>query len=248
MGPGSLLAQGGRHAYLKVADAGYRLDVRGRIDELGFGARAGKLRLEAGSRFVICAELAGKTLLVAEAVTFLDKKEAGTTSKPEMPGLDAIVCEKAESFGTFTVPGTTGTSISNLVIKFSGKCENSLEPTKCTVEEPITTRPIKAANSLTATGEVDIVLTPATGTELWTETILNRGSETCSGKYTLKVAGSQLCEMNGEGLFEVTQLLFCKPEGSHLKGAGEEMTLELTEELWFDSGFEGDPWAIVEGK
>ena len=107
-------------------------------------------QLEAGTKFVICVEQGGKTLLVPTAVTFLSKKEPGTNSQLVVPGLDTIVCEKAENSGTFTEPGTTGTSITNLVIKFSGKCENSLEPTKCTVEEPITTKPINGAISLTA--------------------------------------------------------------------------------------------------
>jgi hypothetical protein len=204
--------------------------------------------LKTGAMFVICVELAGKTLLVAEAVTFLDKKEPGTSFKVERPGLETYSCEHAESSGTFTAPGSAGTSMSNLVIKFSGRCENSLEPTKCAREEPITTQPLTGGISLTASGELDITLTPTTGTLLWIETVLNKGTEVCSGKGTFKVTGSQLCEANGEERFEVTQLLKCLPEGSHLKGGGEEMKLELTEELWLDSGFEGDPWAIVEGK
>lgn len=68
------------------------------------------------------------------------------------------------------------------------------------------------------------------------------------GQSQLKVTGSFLCDANGEELFEATQLLFCTAEGSHLKGLGEEMTFELTEDMYLDSGFEGDPWAIVEGK
>jgi hypothetical protein len=202
--------------------------------------------LQTGTKFVICVEQSGKTLLVPTAVTLLSKKEPGTSAKWVIPELDTIECQVAENSGTFTVPGTTGTAIANLVIKFTS-CIQSTEPSKCMVEEPITSHPLKGAISLTAGGELDIVLTPATGTQLWIETILNKGTEVCSGKGTLLVTGSQLCESNGEELFAITQLLICLSEGSHLHAEGKSMEFELTEELWLDSGFEGNPWAIVEG-
>jgi hypothetical protein len=202
--------------------------------------------LQTGTKFVICVEQGGKTLLVPTAVTFLSKKEPGTSSKLVVPELDTIECQNAENSGTFPAPGTTGTSITNLVIKFTS-CIQSTEPGKCTVEEPITTKSINGGISLTAGGEIDIVFTPTTGTEFATVTVLNKGTEVCSGKATLKVSGSQLCESNGEELFAITQLLVCLPTGSHLKSAGKANEFELTEEVWLDSGFEGNPWAIVEG-
>jgi hypothetical protein len=185
--------------------------------------------LQTGTKFVICVEQGGKTLLVPTAVTFLSKKEPETASRLVVPELD-----------------TTGTAIANLVIKFTGNCRNTLEPTKCSVEEPITTKPINGVISLIG-GEIDVVFTPTSGTEFATVTVLNKGAEACTGKATIKVSGSQLCTANGEELFEVTQLLTCLPEGSFLKAAGKGSEFELIEEVWLDSGFEGNPWAIVEG-